>query len=437
MGFDASQKSLIRAILAISLPAIVTNITVPLLGVCDIAIAGHKGGAAFIAALAIGASMFNMLYWVFGFLRMGSSGLTAQAFGAGDFAETRRVLVRALTLGCGVGCLMVAAQRPIFKLLIAAMDVDAATTGVALRYFSIVVWGAPAILGTYALTGWFLGMQNTRIPMAVSIVADLVNIAVSLTLVFWADLRIEGVAIGTLSAQWCAFLIGLIVAHRRWGASSFVLSEVFNRRGLAGFFKVNIDIFLRTLCLVAVTLWFTRTGARQGESMLAVNALLMQMFTIFSYFMDGFAFSGEALVGRFKGACDEAKMRATVKTELLVGLTVAVAFTVAYVVLGREFLSLLTDDKSVVDAAADYLPWVMTIPLAGFMAFSFDGVFIGATATRRMLLSMAVAMALFFALYALFFPTLGNHGLWLAFVAYLLARGVVLWLSLPAIYHKD
>lgn len=426
MGFPASQKGLTRAIAALAFPAIVTNITVPLLGLCDIAIAGHKGGAAFIASLAVATQMFNMAYWLFGFLRMGSSGLTAQAFGAGDSRRTAVVALRAISIAVVAGALIIALQRPLSSLILAAMDVDPATAAMARRYFDIVVWGAPAVLSTYALTGWFIGMQDTRVPMAVSIAADVVNIGLSVALVFGLGWSIEGVATGTLVAQWVSFAAALTVCVRRLPALRPLWADIFRGDGIRLFFRVNADIFLRTLCLIAVTLWFTRSGARQGAVMLAVNALLMQLFTLFSYFMDGFAFSAEALVGRAVGAADRHSLRRTVAAEFRIGAVVAAIFTALYYFLGNEFLAVLTDDAGVISAAGPYLPWAVAIPFAGFAAFVGDGIVIGATMTRSLLRAMAGAMIAFFAVYLLAIGPLGNNGLWLAFLTYLATRGLVL-----------
>ncbi len=426
MGFTSRTQGLSRPIFAIAIPAIVTNITTPLLGICDISIAGHRGGVAFIASLAVATSMFNMLYWLFGFLRMGSSGLTAQAFGARDDIGQSMVLWRGLILAVSAGLVVIVLQRPAARCVLWLMDVDSSTAGYAMRYFGIVVWGAPAVLTTYALTGWFLGMQNSKVPMYVSLFTDVVNIAVSVVLVFGVGLDIEGVAYGTLSAQWLAAVVGLIICIIRFRPVRPDLRGVFSGNGLRLFFRVNSDIFMRTLCLVAVSLWFTRAGAMQGAVMLAVNALLMQLFTLFSYVMDGFAFAGEALSGRFLGAGDHAMLRRTVRAILTAGAILALIFSICYFVAGDAILSLLTSDNTVVSAASDYLPWAMTVPLAGFLAFGYDGLMIGQSRTREMLLSMLLSMLLFFGLYAVLFPAYGNHGLWISFLAYLLSRGAVL-----------
>lgn len=417
---------MLRHILALSIPSIVTNITTPLLGMTDVAIAGHMGSAVYIAAIAVGGNMFNMLYWLLGFLRMGSSGMTAQAYGANNHGEAALVLWRSLLLAMAIGLVFVAMQTPLCRLLLDWMDVEGDTGRLASEYFHLLIWGAPAALGSFALTGWFLGMQNSRAPMWVSLTMDVTNIAASLLLVYAAGMGLRGLALGTLIAQWGGLLLALAICVRRYHPKFPPLGEIMRGDGILRYFRINTDIFLRTVCLVAVTLWFTRTGASQGPVVLAVNALLMQLFTFFSFFMDGFAFSGEALCGRYKGAGDGASFRLAVRMLFLVSGVLAALFTLFYLLSGTGFLHLLSDDPDVVATSADYFGWAVTIPVAGFVAFTADGIFIGSTATRRMLVSMACATAVFFAVYFLAFPTMHNHGLWLAFIAYLLTRGAVL-----------
>ena len=416
-----------RQILHIALPSIVSNITVPLLGLVDVAIVGHLGSAAYIGAITVGGMLFNMAYWLFAFLRMGTSGLTAQAYGRGDRAETVRVLVRALGVALAIGVALVALSRPVadvaFRLIPCSPEVEAS----ARVYFALLVWGAPAVLGLYGFAGWFVGMQNARFPMAVAITQNVVNIVASAALVFGLGGQVEGVAAGTLIAQYAGLLMAVAGWWRgyRADARGVSLRPVTDRAALSRFFAVNRDIFLRTLCLIAVTVCFTSSGAAAGDTVLAANALLMQLFMLFSYVMDGFAYAGEALAGRYVGAADAAGFRRTVRRLFGWGLVLAVAFTLAYGAGGRTFLSLLTSETSVVDMAMAYLPWAVAIPLTSFAAFLFDGIFIGATATGRMLLAMAVASSVFFISYYLLTDTLGNHALWLAFLAYLGARSGV------------
>lgn len=416
-----------RQILHIALPSIVSNITVPLLGLVDVAIVGHLGSAAYIGAITVGGMLFNMAYWLFAFLRMGTSGLTAQAYGRGDRAETVRVLVRALGVALAIGVALVALSRPVadvaFRLIPCSPEVEAS----ARVYFALLVWGAPAVLGLYGFAGWFVGMQNARFPMAVAITQNVVNIVASAALVFGLGWQVEGVAAGTLIAQYAGLLMAVAGWWRgyRADARGVSLRPVTDRAALSRFFAVNRDIFLRTLCLIAVTVCFTSSGAAAGDTVLAANALLMQLFMLFSYVMDGFAYAGEALAGRYVGAADAAGFRRTVRRLFGWGLVLAVAFTLAYGAGGRTFLSLLTSETSVVDMAMAYLPWAVAVPLTSFAAFLFDGIFIGATATGRMLLAMAVASSVFFISYYLLTDTLGNHALWPAFLAYLGARSGV------------
>lgn len=418
------DRQLLKNIAHLSVPAVVTNITTPLLALSDTAITGHLGGAVYLAAIALGGTVFNMLYWLCGFLRMGSSGLTAQAYGSGDRRESFTVLARALMLALALGLLMILFRRPIIRGAMLLMDGEGLTLEYATLYFSICIWGAPATLGMFSLTGWCVGMQNSRLPMYTSIFIDVLNIGLSVTLVFGFHLGITGVATGTLVAQWSGFLLCLWLCRRRYGWMSTPLSLLFS--GFGRFFRINADIFLRTLCLVGVTIWFTRIGASQGPVMLAVNALLMQLFTLFSFFMDGMAFSAEALCGRYLGSADHAMLRRTIRYLMRIGVVMALVFTVIYMGAGEWILGLLCDDATVLFTAKEYMIWAISIPLLSFSAFLWDGVFIGLTRTRSMLLSMAIASGVFFGVYAVLYPRIGNHGLWIAFLSYLAMRGIVL-----------
>lgn len=425
-----------RQILQIALPSIVSNITVPLLGLIDVAIVGHLGAPAYIGAIAVGGMLFNIIYWIFGFLRMGTSGMTSQAYGKRDLPEVVRLLVRSVGIGLAVALCLIVLQVPIRYGAFLLIHPTEEVRELATLYFHICIWGAPAMLGLYGLTGWFIGMQNSRIPMYIAITQNVVNIIASLSLVYLCGMKVEGVALGTLIAQYAGFVMGLVLWKMHYGKhlgikkyklkiKSIAEGSVWEKAAMMRFFSVNRDIFLRTLCLVAVTLFFTSAGAEQGEIILAVNTLLMQLFTLFSYVMDGFAYAGEALSGRYIGARNRDAFRSTVRHLFAWGGVMAVLFTLTYAVGGNAFLGLLTNDKEVIAAADTYFYWALAIPAAGIAAFIWDGIFIGATATRGMLLSMAVAAVSFFAVYYGFRPALGNHALWLAFLTYLLMRGVV------------
>ena len=416
-----------KEILRIALPAIAANITVPLLGLVDVAITGHLGNAAYIGAIAVGSMIFNVVYWVFGFLRMGTSGMASQAYGRGDTAEALNLLARGLCAGLAVAGAVLVLQRPLLTLALTVIGANADLLPLVNTYFDICVWGAPAMLCLYALTGWFIGMQDTRVTMAASIVQNIVNIVASLTLVYGFGMKIEGVATGTLIAQYAGLLTALAFFVARFGSKIRLIDirEVVRSEALLRFFNVNRNIFIRTLFIVAVNLFFVSAGATHGTMTLAVNTLLMQLFTLFSYVMDGFANAGEALCGKYTGADDRGAFFATVKRLFAWGAALTVAYTAVYALGGSAFLALLTDDSQVLRAAGEYLPWAIAIPAAGVAAFVWDGVFIGTTDTRGMLVSSAVSALLFFGIYLLASPTLHNHGLWLAFIAYLLARGVV------------
>ena len=419
-----------RSILSLAVPSIISNVTVPLLGLVDLTIIGHIGDAAYISAIATGSMIFNVIYWIFGFLRMGTSGITAQAFGQKSRKGTDSVLRLSVGMGAAIGMAFVAWQFISLKFMLWAMNTPEESVALVADYFDIVIWGAPAMLSLYALTGWFIGMQDTRVPMVVAIVQNIINIVASLSLVFIAGWKVEGVAAGTLIAQWAGLLMALLGVRyiRKRRAVVFAGQESRGeeqRVTFGSFFSVNRDIFLRTLCLVAVNMFFTSAGGKQGALILAVNALLITLYTLFSYFMDGLAYAAEALCGKYYGAGDRQRFSAVVRQLYIWGAVMVVAFTVLYVFGGQRFLSLLTDDGTVVRAAAGYMPWTVAIPVCGVLAFIYDGVFIGITATKGMLVSSAAASALFFAIYFLFMPSMGNNALWMAFLTFLAARGLV------------
>ena len=415
-----------KQILKIALPSIVSNITVPLLGLVDVAIVGHLGAAAYIGAIAVGGMTFNVIYWIFGFLRMGTSGMTSQALGRRDLAETTRLLARSVGIAFAVAAALIALQEPLRLASLSIMRPTAEVGALASTYFNILIYGAPAMLGLFSLSGWFIGMQNSRAPMAVAIVQNVVNIAASTLLVFGFGMKVEGVAFGTLTAQYAGFLMALAMCAKGYGRlrRHFTWLGVWRREAMRHFFNVNRDIFFRTLCMVSVMLFFTSAGSWQGEVVLAVNTLLMQFYLLFSYVMDGFAYAGEALSGKYYGARNNTALRSTVGHLFLWGLLMAVGFTLVYGLGGDAFLSLLTDEPSVVAASHTYYYWALAIPLAGMAAFVWDGVFIGCTMTRGMLVSMFLAAVTFFTLYYALRGSLANHGLWAAFIAYMAVRGL-------------
>ena len=416
-----------REILQIALPSIVSNITVPLLGLIDVTIVGHLGAASYIGAIAVGGMLFNIIYWIFGFLRMGTGGMTSQAYGRSDEAEMMRLLTRSTGVGMLIALTLIVLQYPIERTAFSLIETTPEVERLAATYFRICIWGAPAVLGLYSFSGWFIGMQNSRYPMFIAITQNIVNILMSLVLVYGLEMKIEGVAIGTLVAQYAGWLMAIgLWMHRYKHLRPYAeLRSLTDKGAMRRFFQVNRDIFLRTLCLVSVTVFFTSAGAAQGEVILAVNTLLMQLFTLFSYIMDGFAYAGEALAGKHIGADNRPALRTMVRQLFVWGIALALAFTLIYGIGGEGFLSLLTNEESVITASSTYFYWVLAIPLAGFAAFLYDGIFIGATATGLMLRAMFVASVAFFLIYFGCREAMGNHALWLAFITYLSLRGIV------------
>ena len=425
-----------KEILSLAIPSIVTNITVPLLGLVDVAIVGHMGDASYIGAIAVGTMMMNVICWLFGFLRMGTSGMTSQAYGRGDSKEAATILFQAIALGAAIGILFVLFQPLLLRLFLFFMRPSDEIRAFASVYFHVCVFGLPAALVMYGLTGWFIGMQDTRTPMTVSIFQNIVNIMTSLLLVYVFGMKVEGVALGTLTAQYSGLLLALYILRRKYAShyqllfSQFTLkpgdySSFSYKHTLNRFFRVNRDIFLRTLFLVAVNAAFTSVGSRQGDVILAVNTLLFQFFTLYSYIMDGFAYAGEAICGKYYGAGNALSFHACIRRLFAWGVIMTVVYTAAYYFGANDILHVLANEQTVIDASEPYLLWVALIPVAGMGAFIWDGVFIGITDSRGMLLSCFVAAIVFAIILSLFFTTMGNHALWLALLSYLLARGVM------------
>jgi MATE family multidrug resistance protein len=419
-----------QKILRIAVPSIISNITVPLLSLVDVAIVGHLGSQTYIGAIAVGSLVFNIVYWLFGFLRMGTSGMTSQRFGARRLDEAGAVLTRVLAIAGVVSLLLIVFQRPIAVMAERIVGASPDVWREALVYYDVCVWGAPAVLGSFCFAGWFVGMQNSRFPMIVAIAQNIINIALSLLLVEVFGMKVAGVATGTLVAQYSGLALAFFLwfrYYKRRTSARFSTSLLLDKAAMGEMFAVNRSIFLRTLCLIAVTTYFTSFGARQGDTILAINTLLMQFFTLFSYVMDGFAYSGEALAGRYVGASNYVLLKKMTSTLFIWGWSLTALFTVFYIFGGDMLLSLLTDDASVSSAAREYIGWVALVPVCGFAAFLWDGVLIGATRTNLMLYSMLMASCVFFALSSSLSKQFGNDALWIAFLAYLSVRGVAEW----------
>ena len=395
------MKRINREILSIAVPSIITNITTPLLALMDVVIVGHMGSAGYIAAIAVGGTIFNMLYWLFAFLRMGSSGLTAQANGANNKNSCDLVLARGLLVAFAASVIMLLCRNIILTFANGILEVKSDIGMIVGEYFSILIWGAPAYLGTFVLTGWFLGLKKCQSP-DVGIFHNK-SVEHSNQPVSRIRSRTESKRCrpgGTLSAQWIGFIVGISIAFLKYHPEFPSLNSLVNPTELKRFFSVNIDILFRTLCLIVVTVWFTRVGSTQGTVILAVNTLLMQFFILFSYFMDGFAFAGESLCGNSIGKQDIYELNSTIKALFRWSAIMVIIFTLLYAVAGEWIMTLLSDDKDVISSSKEFFAWVIAIPAVGFAAFTWDGIFIGATRTREMLISIAIATLVYFALYS-------------------------------------
>lgn len=428
MSTHTASRQLDRRILRLALPNILSNLTIPLLGMIDLALAGHLEDAYAIGGIAIATTIFNLIYWNFAFLRMGTTGLTAQSHGAGDKEAMGRNLVQSLVIGLAGGLLILLFQKPLFGIARWILSPEPQLTTYAAIYYNIVIWGAPASLCTYALNGWLIGMQNTWWPMLVSIVTNVINIAISATLVIIYGYGIDGIATGTVIAQYIGATLlalgGYFLFIRKKGVE-LPQNLASLRIGLRRYFSTNIHILLRTMLLALVSLFFTYAGTQQGALTLAANALLYQFFTLYSYFIDGFAYAAEAVVGHFYGMREHTSLRLSIRKLVTWGFFLALGTCMIYILVAEPFLGVLTDKADVIAYARNYLFWVYLLPFTGFVAFLYDGIFVGVTATKSMLWSMFVAVLVFFALFYGLPIQDANHALWAAFISYLAVRGVM------------
>ena len=426
-----------RAILRLAVPNIISNVTVPLMGIVSTAIAGHWGSdsASTIGALAIGASIFNFIYWNCSFIRMGTSGLTAQAYGAGNFHETTAMLARAIVISVALSALVLIFQKPLGEFSLWLMGGDE----VVANYFYARIWAVPAGILLFGLYGWFIGMQNGVIPMAVSITVNGLHILFGWWFVYSFNLGIVGIAYASVVSQWIGLILAtiLIIIYFRKTMRPIVLREVLDFSAMKRFFKVNSDIIVRTFCNVGVYTFFAAASNKMGEggscdaAVLAVNSTLMQLLMFFSYMNDGFAYAAEAMTGRFIGAKDILSLKKCLKYCVIWTFATAIIAIALYLVgwkwLFTFFLGNGTEQElaTVLAVAKRYIGWIVVIPIFAALPFMLDGVYAGATLTRAMRNSMLGATIIFFAIYYALIPLIGNDALWLAFLLYIIFRLVL------------
>jgi MATE family, multidrug efflux pump len=427
----------------IAWPIVLSSATVPLLGLVDTAVIGNLGDASLIGAIAIGAMIFSFLYWGFGFLRMGTTGLIAQALGARDEEEIRATLLRALLFAGCVGVALVALQAPTRMGALALIGGSESVEANASAYFAIRIWGAPATLATYALLGFFIGLQDSRTAFILQLVLNGLNIALDILFVMGFHWGVEGVALGTLLAEVIAVGIGLVLAFRRIRARLpekplFPVDwpRIFDKKAIARTVSVNTDIMIRTICLIFAFAWFTNQGAKSGDVLLAANAILMQLVTFAAFFLDGFAFAAESLVGEAAGGRSRRRFKEAVKHSTELGVFTAAAISMFYLAFGTFAIDALTNAEDVRIAARTFLPWAILSPLLAIWCYQLDGIFIGATRTADMRNAMALSLAVYLVAFYAFDQVWGNHGLWAALMVFFVARTLTLYSRYPALVRS-
>jgi MATE family, multidrug efflux pump len=418
-------------VFAIAAPMTLANITTPLLGVVGTAVIGNLGQAHLLGAVAISAVVFDSIFWLFGFLRMGTVALTAQALGARDRSEQDAVLARALFIAAVLGLALIALQVPLARISYAFMGASAEVTRAAETYFYVRIWSAPFALGNYVILGWLLGLARATTALALQIVVNVVNMVLTLWLVLGLDLGVFGAALATLAAEAVGFCAGLAIALRRSGWR-LDLGVVLDRGKLVRLLAVNRDMMIRSAAVIIAFSFFAAQGARAGDTVLAANAVLSNLFLVGAYFLDGFATAAEQLCGRAVGARDRAAFVRATKLVLGWGFGFGLATTVLILLAGPALIALMTTSPEVRVAAAEFLLFAALAPAFGVSAFAYDGIYAGATWTRDMRNLMVVALGLYFAAWWLTTPC-GNFGLWLAFLTFFAARGIMQAARYPAL----
>ncbi|MCH8556678.1 MAG: MATE family efflux transporter [Balneolia bacterium] len=423
-----------KKILRLAIPNIISNLSVPLLSSVDTALVGRLDGVYYLGAIAIGAMIFNFVYWGFGFLRMGTTGLTATALGGKRDVEVGVVLSRAVLAGMLGSALLLVSQYFIFSGAMMIVSTSDEVREFAALYFYIRIWDAPAVLALFAIQGWFLGMQNARFPMYITIFINLLNIALNIFLIYGLGMTVDGVAYGTVIAQYAGLGFALFLFFRYYGRSYIHLGRkaLLAIDGLKRFFSVSRDIFIRTMSLIFTYSFFTIQSAALGDEILAINTILMQLWYIMAYGVDGFAYAAESLTGKYMGAGDKRNLKKAVKLLIAWGMGLGAAFSLIYYLFDAQLLRLFTDNPELITLGLVYFGWTVFAPLVNSFCFMLDGIYIGATVTGPMRDSMLISTFLVFVpAYYISVGFIGNHALWLAMVAYMLARGATLLWFLP------
>ena len=428
-----------RRVFLLAIPLILSNLTQPLLSTVDTILSGHLPGPAALGGVAVGGIFFNSVFWTFGFLRMSTTGLVAQSYGARDHEELRLHFARALLCALAIGAVVLAVRGPLILLAITMLGAGPDVAQNAEIYCDIRIWSAPAALANYVILGSLLGRQRARTALVVQAAINVVNVAVALWLVMRLHWGVAGIATATLTADWAGLLLGLAIVWQSRMISGTLDAGCIRWKSLAHgpsllhLFALNRDLLLRTLSLVAAYAWFTRVGARAGDVTLAANAVLLNLHGIASYALDGFANATEALVGEAVGARRVADYRAVLRASTVAAGVVAALISLAYLALGGELIRILTNQEAVRTLAARYLPWAAVMPVIAVWGYQLDGIFIGATRARELRDSMLISFLGYIVLAVVLNWWIGNHGLWCAFCCFMVLRGATLRLRLPRI----
>ena len=433
-----------RDIWRIAAPMILSNVSVPLLGMVDTGVVGHLESPVYLGAVAIGATIFGFLYTGMNFLRMGTTGIAAQRYGADDYDGLRVSLGQALIVAQLIALVLLVLQAPLGRLALGLIGAEPDVAAFALEYFSIRIWSAPGTLANYALIGWFLGLQNARVPLLIFLTINLTNIVLDLVFVLGLGMKVDGVALASVIAEYTALLVALGFAARelKKRAGHWPLARLFRVRAYAAFFSVNANLFIRTLALMFTYFFVTAQGARLGGLVLAANAVLLNLANLTSFALDGIAHAAEALVGKAVGQRNRSSVEESVKLCLKWSLYFAAGLSIAYLLGGRYIVNLLTDLPDVRATTMIYLPWFIVSPLVAMWSFLYDGVYVGATRAKAMRDIMIISTFLVFLPAWFLLQGFGNHGLWAAFTLFLASRGIGMHIGyrrqlLPSIEHSQ
>jgi len=415
-----------RLVLSLALPMILSNISTPLLGLVDTVVLGHLDSEHFLAAVALGGLIFSFIFWGFGFLRMGTTGLTAHAYGEDDRQEVNAILTRALCLAIGISGILLLSQQLIASISFSLLQSEAIVESFALQYFETRLLSAPATLCLYVLMGWFLGQQNVKVPLLLVLSSNLVNIGLDILFVYHLNMQVQGVALATVIAEYLGLMFGVIIALRMAAKNNKTgfWSELFNLQKIKAMMIMNSHIFIRTWCLIFAFAFFTAQAAKMGAVVLAANTVLLNFQTFMAYALDGFAHAAEALVGKAVGAKDKLMFKQAVLTAGVWSAVIAMLFSMTFFYFGLEIINGLTSLEQVREVSYIYLPWLILMPIVSFVCYLMDGVFVGAMLTRQMRNTMLFSLLCVFLPVWYYSQNLGNMGLWLAMTMFMLARSL-------------